>query len=48
MINFRKDITSPKVIRRIYRAYLHGHLKYGLIRWGGGADSKSILKLQNS
>jgi hypothetical protein len=47
MINFLKDIPSPKVIRGKYFAYLHAHLKYGLICWGGGAYSKGIFKLQN-
>jgi hypothetical protein len=46
MIKSLKDATSPLVIRNIYFAYFHTHLKYGLIFWGGDSKSKTIFKLQ--
>jgi hypothetical protein len=47
MIKSLKDATSPLVIKSIYFAYFHTHLKYGLIFWGGGdSKSKTIYKLQ--
>jgi hypothetical protein len=46
MIKSLKDAMSPLVIRSIYFAYFHTHLKYGLIFWGGDSKSKTIFKLQ--
>jgi hypothetical protein len=46
MMKSLKDATSPVVIRSIYFAYFHMHLKYGLIFWGGDSKSKTIFKLQ--
>jgi hypothetical protein len=46
MIQFLKDVMRPHVIRSFYFAYFHAHLKYGLIFWSGGTESKSIFKLQ--
>jgi hypothetical protein len=43
-----KHATSPQVIRSIYFAYFHTHLKYGLIFWCGDSKSKTIFKLQKS
>jgi hypothetical protein len=41
-----RDATSPLAIRNIYFAYIHTHLKYGLIFWGGNSKSKTIFKLE--
>jgi hypothetical protein len=46
MIKFLRDATSPQVIRSIFFAYSHAHLKYGLVFWGGDSKSKTIFKLQ--
>jgi hypothetical protein len=46
MIRALKDVTSPQIIRSIYFAYFHTHLRYGVIFWGGGTESESIFKLQ--
>jgi hypothetical protein len=46
MIKSLRDATSPLVIRSIYFAYVHTHLKYGWIFWGGDSKSKTIFKLQ--
>jgi hypothetical protein len=47
MIKSLMDAMSPLVIRSIYFAYVHTHLKYGLIFWGGDSKSKTIFKFQN-
>jgi hypothetical protein len=46
MIKSLKDVTSPHVIRSTYFAYIHAHLRYGLIFWGGDTNSESVFKLQ--
>jgi hypothetical protein len=48
MIKSLKDARSPLVIRSIYFAYFHTHLKlkYWLVFWGGDSKSKTIFKLQ--
>jgi hypothetical protein len=46
MIKSLRDAMSPLVIRSIYFAYFHTHLKYGLIFWGCDSKSKTISKLQ--
>jgi hypothetical protein len=46
MIRSLRDTTSPLVIRSIYFAHVHAHLKYGLIFWGADSKSKIIFKLQ--
>jgi hypothetical protein len=45
MIKSLTDATSELVIRSIYFAYVHTHLKYGLIFWGGNTKSENIFKL---
>jgi hypothetical protein len=48
MIKSLRGAMSPLVIKSIYFAYFHTHLKYGLIFWGGDSNSKTIFKLQKS
>jgi hypothetical protein len=46
MIRSLKDVTNPHIIKSIYFAYFHAHLRYGVIFWGGGTESENIFKLQ--
>jgi hypothetical protein len=46
MINSLKDATSLCILRNMYFAHFHVHLKYGLALWGSDAESKRIFKLQ--
>jgi hypothetical protein len=46
MIKFLRDVTSPPVIRSVYFAHCHAHLKYGLVFWGDNRKGKTIFKLQ--
>jgi hypothetical protein len=46
MITYLKDVMSLHVIRRIYFAYFHTHLRYGLVFWGGDSENIIIFKLQ--
>jgi hypothetical protein len=45
MIRSLKGVTSSHIIRNIYFAYFHAHLRYGVIFWGGGTESENIFKL---
>jgi hypothetical protein len=46
MIKSLRDVTSRLVIRSVYFAHCHAHLKYGLVFWGGNLKGKTIFKLQ--
>jgi len=46
MISFLKNVTSPHVLRTLYFACFHAHLRYGLTLWGGDPESKRIFRLQ--
>jgi len=46
MISSLKNITSLHVLRTMYFACFHAHLRYGLTLWGGDPKSKSIFRLQ--
>lgn len=46
MIKSLKDVTSPYLIKSIYLAYLHAHLRYGVVFWGSVSKSKITFKLQ--
>jgi hypothetical protein len=46
VINCLKDIMSSHVVRSIYFAYVHAHLRYGVIFWGGDPENISAFKLQ--
>jgi hypothetical protein len=46
MIKFLTDVTSPCFIWSTYFAYLHAHLRYGLVLWSDDSKCKIIFKLQ--
>ena len=46
MISSLKNVTSPHVLRTLYFACFHAHLRYGLTLWGGDPESKRIFRLQ--
>jgi len=46
MISSLKNVMSPCVLRTIYFACSHVHLRYGLTLWGGGPESLRIFQLQ--
>jgi len=39
MISSLKNVMSPYVLRTIYFACFHAHLRYGLTLWGGDPES---------
>jgi hypothetical protein len=43
MIKSLRDVTSRLVIRSVYFAHCHVHLKYGLVFWGGSLKVKLFL-----
>ena len=43
MISSLKNIMIPYVLRTIYFACFHAHLRYGLTRWGGDPESIRIF-----
>ena len=46
MISSLKNVTSPYVLRTMYCACFHVHLRYGLTLWGGDPESIKIFRLQ--
>ena len=46
MINSLKNVTSPYILRTMYFACFHVHLRYGLILWVGDPESIRIFRLQ--
>jgi hypothetical protein len=46
MISFLKNAMSPYILRTMYFACFHVHLKYGLTLWGGDPESTKIFRLQ--
>jgi hypothetical protein len=46
MISSLKNVTSPYVLRTVYFACFHAHLRYGLTLWGGDPESIRIFQLQ--
>jgi hypothetical protein len=46
IINSLKTVTSKFILRTVYFAYFHVHLRYGLTLWGGDLASLRIFKLQ--
>jgi hypothetical protein len=46
MINSLKNVTSPYILRTMYFACFHVHLRYGLTLWGGDPKSIRIFRLQ--
>ena len=46
MISSLKHVTSPYVLRTMYFACFHVHLRYGLTLWGGDPESIRIFRLQ--
>jgi len=46
MISSLKNITSLHVLRTMYFACFHAHLRYGLTLWGSDPESKRIFRLQ--
>jgi hypothetical protein len=46
IINSLKTVTSKFILRTVYFAYFHVHLRYGLTLWGGDPASLRIFKLQ--
>jgi hypothetical protein len=47
MINSLRGVMSQYILRSMYFAHFHVHLKYGLTLWGNDPESKRIFKLQN-
>ena len=43
MISSLKNVMSPYVLRTIYFACFHAHLRYGLTLWGGDPESIRIF-----
>jgi len=46
MIKELTSIMSAHVLRTMYFACFHVHLRYGVILWGGDIESKKIFRLQ--
>jgi hypothetical protein len=46
MIKSLTNITSAHVLRIMYFACFHIHLRYGVTLWGGDPGSKKIFRLQ--
>jgi hypothetical protein len=46
MISSLKNVTSPYVLRTMYFACFHAHLRYGLTLWGGDPESIRIFRLK--
>jgi hypothetical protein len=46
MINSLKNVMSAHVLRTMYFACFHVHLRYGLTLWGGDPESIKIFRLQ--
>ena len=46
LINQLQKITSLHVVRTMYYACFHSHLKYGITLWGGDSKSRKIFILQ--
>jgi hypothetical protein len=46
MIKSLRDVTSTLIIRSVYLAHCHAHLKYGSVFWGGNPKGETIFKLQ--
>jgi hypothetical protein len=46
MISSLKNVTSSHVMRTMYFAYFHVHLRYYLTLWGGDPESIRIIRLQ--
>jgi hypothetical protein len=46
IINSLKTVTSKFILRTVYFAYFHVHMRYGLTSWGGDPASLRIFKLQ--
>jgi len=44
-INSLKNVMSPYVLRAMYFACFHVHLRYGLTLWGGDPESIRIFQL---
>ena len=46
VIQSLKTITSISILRSVYFANFHSHLRYGIHFWGGDPQSIKIFKLQ--
>jgi hypothetical protein len=46
MINSLQNVMSPYILRTMYFACFHVHLRYGLTLWGGDPESIWIFRLQ--
>jgi len=46
LISQLQKITNPHVVRTMYYACIHSHLKYGITLWGGNSKSRKIFLLQ--
>jgi hypothetical protein len=46
MISSLKNVTSSYVLRTMYFARFHVHLRFGLTLWGGDPKSIRIFRLQ--
>jgi hypothetical protein len=47
VIQLLKTVTSISILRSVYFANFHSHLRYGILFWGGDPQSIKIFKLQN-
>ena len=48
MINSLKNVMSPYVLRTMYFARFHVHLRYVLTLWGGDPESIRIFRLKEN
>jgi hypothetical protein len=41
-----KSVTSPDILRSIYFANFHSHLRYGILFWGSDPKCKEVFAIQ--
>ena len=46
VIQSLKTVTSISILRSVYFANFHSHLRYGILFWGGDSQSTKVFKLQ--
>jgi hypothetical protein len=46
LIKQLQKITNPQILRMVYFACIHAHLKYGIMLWGNDPKSNKVFALQ--